>query len=115
MHRDTQFSRRVGIVAANNTGYVEAMLSCLETGDIAVPLRNIDDRYRINAANIAQVMTPTGDGAWMRREFTPSKTNEIALISFTSGTEGAPSASLPLIWVWSMSSSSNRRRKIFHS
>jgi acyl-CoA synthetase (AMP-forming)/AMP-acid ligase II len=90
MHRDTQFSRRVGIVAANNTGYVEAMLSCLETGDIAVPLRNIDDRYRINAANIAQVMTPTGDGAWMRREFTPSKTNEIALISFTSGTEGAP-------------------------
>ena len=90
MYKDIKFARRVGIVAANNTGYVEAMLSCIETGDIAVPLRNIDDRYRINAANIAQVMTPTGDGAWMRREFTPSNTNEIALISFTSGTEGDP-------------------------
>ncbi len=90
MYRDSKFARRVGIVAANNTGYVEAMLSCIETGDIAVPLRNIDDRYRINAANIAHVMTPTGDGAWMRREFTPSNTNEIALISFTSGTEGDP-------------------------
>jgi acyl-CoA synthetase (AMP-forming)/AMP-acid ligase II len=90
VYRDTKFARSVGIVAANNTGYVEAMLSCIETGDIAVPLRNIDDRYRTNAANIAQVMTPTGHGAWMRREFTPSNTNEIALISFTSGTEGAP-------------------------
>jgi non-ribosomal peptide synthetase component E (peptide arylation enzyme) len=90
VNRDSQLSKRIGIVAANNTGYVEAMLSCLETGDIAVPLRHIDDQYRINAANITQVVTPTDNGAWTRRQFTPSNTREIALISFTSGTEGVP-------------------------
>ena len=37
-------SRRVGIITANNIGYVEAMLSCIKAGNIAVPLRNIDDK-----------------------------------------------------------------------
>ena len=85
-----QCSVRFGIVAANNTGYVEAMLSCIEAGNIAVPLRSTDDQYRINAANIAKIVTPTDDGVWMRRKFTPANTSEIALIAFTSGTEGNP-------------------------
>lgn len=84
------FSVRFGIVAANNTGYVEAMLSCIEAGNIAVPLRNVDDQYRINAANITQIITPTDNGVWMRRKFTPTNTSDIALIAFTSGTEGNP-------------------------
>jgi acyl carrier protein len=66
------------------------MLSCIEAGNIAVPLRSIDDQYRINTANIDQFITSTEDGAWMRRKFTPSNTSEPALISFTSGTEGSP-------------------------
>ena len=83
-------SRRVGIITANSIGYVEAMLSCIEAGNIAVPLRNIDDQYRINAANIDRFITPTEGGVWMKRGFTPSNASEPALISFTSGTEGSP-------------------------
>jgi acyl-CoA synthetase (AMP-forming)/AMP-acid ligase II/acyl carrier protein len=83
-------SRRVGIIIANNVGYIESMFGCIEAGNIAVPLINTDDQYRINAARVDQFITPTEDGAWMRRRFTPSNISEPALISFTSGTEGAP-------------------------
>ena len=83
-------SRRVGIIAVNNTGYVEAMLDCIKANNVAVPLRNIDDQYRIDAANITQIITPTEDRAWMRGRFTPSNESEPAIISFTSGTEGSP-------------------------
>ncbi|MDX2230528.1 MAG: AMP-binding protein [Leptolyngbyaceae cyanobacterium bins.349] len=82
--------KRVGIVAANNTGYVEAMFNCIESGEVAVPLRSMEDQYRIDAADITQIVTPTENSAWMSRKFTHSDTNEIALISFTSGTEGSP-------------------------
>ncbi len=83
-------SRRVGIIAVNNTGYVGAMLDCIKANNVAVPLRNIDDQYRINAANVTRIITPTEDGSWMRERFTPSNESEPAIISFTSGTEGSP-------------------------
>jgi acyl-CoA synthetase (AMP-forming)/AMP-acid ligase II len=87
---DASFSKRVGIVAANTTGYVEAMLRCIEAGNSAVPLRSEDDTYRIQAANVTQVITPTDIKSWMQRDFTPANTENVALISFTSGTEGNP-------------------------
>jgi acyl-coenzyme A synthetase/AMP-(fatty) acid ligase len=87
---DAHSSERIGIVAVNTTGYIEAMLRCMETGDTAVPLRDANDQYRIEAAKIAQVVTPTSATSWMQRDFTPFTQNEIALISFTSGTEGNP-------------------------
>jgi len=90
MYLDTQSSKRVGILATNTTGYVEAILRCIEAGDIAVPLRCTDDQYRIQAANVTQVITTTDARPWMRRDFVPAKTEDVALISFTSGTEGNP-------------------------
>lgn len=86
----TELTKRVGIVAANHPGYVEALFSCLEAGDIAVPLRQADDQGRINAANIGHIITPTENGAWLQRQFTAVNSREPALISFTSGTEGMP-------------------------
>lgn len=83
-------SNRLGIVATNHTGYVEAMFNCLEEGNIAVPLRHANDCDHIHAARIDQVITPAPGGEWMKRQFTPLKTNAVALISFTSGTEGSP-------------------------
>ncbi|MEK7990487.1 MAG: AMP-binding protein [Thiotrichaceae bacterium] len=82
--------KRIGIVAANHTGYVEAVLSCIEQGNIAVPLRSIDDEYRINAAKVEQIIEPVQGGMWMQRHFTPHDKDELALIAFTSGTEGNP-------------------------
>lgn len=82
--------KRVGLVASNHTGYVKAMFECMQAGNIAVPLRNIDDRDRIEAASVNQVVTPTPSGDWMRPTFTPPTTDSVALISFTSGTEGTP-------------------------
>jgi acyl-CoA synthetase (AMP-forming)/AMP-acid ligase II len=81
---------RLGIVATNDTGYVEAMFQCVEAGNIAIPLRGKDDRDRIIAASVNQVVTPTPEGNWMKRKFTAPKTDAVALISFTSGTEGNP-------------------------
>lgn len=82
--------QRIGIVAANHTGYVEAMFSCLEAGTIAVPLRNSEDFDRINAAGVEQIVTPEIGDAWMTRSFRNPDQDAISLISFTSGTEGAP-------------------------
>ncbi|MDX2229165.1 MAG: AMP-binding protein [Leptolyngbyaceae cyanobacterium bins.349] len=82
---------RVGVVAANHTGYVAAMMAIMESGDIGVPLRNANDYDRINAAGVKRVVTPEPGKAWMSKEFHVSVSNDaIALISFTSGTEGKP-------------------------
>ena len=35
--------RRIGIIAANSTSYVEAVLAALERGDVVVPLAALDD------------------------------------------------------------------------
>ncbi len=82
--------KRIGIVASNHTGYVEEMFSCMETGNIAVPLRSIDDIDRIEAANVDQVIIPARAGTWMRKKFSLSKSDNVAMIAFTSGTEGRP-------------------------
>lgn len=86
----TKASNWLGIVTANHTGYVETMFKCMEAGNIAVPLRSADDRDRINAAGVEQVITPESGQHWMRRPFTAPKTDSVAIVAFTSGTEGSP-------------------------
>ncbi len=88
--KEDLLSKRVGIIASNSTGYIEAMFNCIECGEVAIPIKNADDQYRINATGISSIITPTDHCSWMRRQFIPSRNNEIALISFTSGTEGNP-------------------------
>jgi len=82
--------KRVGIITANHTGYVNAMFSCMETGVIAVPLGNAEDHYRIQAAKVEEIITPEPGEKWMARAFKPQSSDELALIAFTSGTEGNP-------------------------
>jgi acyl-CoA synthetase (AMP-forming)/AMP-acid ligase II len=83
-------SNRFGIVAANSTSYVNAMFDCMETGTVAVPLREVEDQYRINAAGVTKVITPDAGDPWITREFNSPKSDETALVAFTSGTEGSP-------------------------
>ena len=57
--------KRVGIIAANHTGYVNTIFSCLENGVIAVPLQNADDHYRIQAAQVEEIRTPEMGDQWV--------------------------------------------------
>jgi len=83
-------SERLGIVAANHTGYIEAMFQCLESGNVSVPLRSVDDHARISLANVDRVIVPKPGPSWTRQQWTTQTTTDVALISFTSGTEGFP-------------------------
>jgi acyl-CoA synthetase (AMP-forming)/AMP-acid ligase II/serine acetyltransferase len=83
-------SKRVGIVADNSPSYVDAMLTCLEQGHVAVALRRQNDFERIACATISEVLSPAGTGRWLDRRFSPPQYDGVAQISFTSGTEGAP-------------------------
>ncbi len=81
--------RRIGIVAANSTSYVEAVLSALERGDVVVPLSALDDD-RAAAAGVSETLEPTGGASWFARRHSPGESDELAMIAFTSGTTGKP-------------------------
>ncbi|HVZ35014.1 MAG TPA: class I adenylate-forming enzyme family protein, partial [Polyangiaceae bacterium] len=80
---------RIGIVACNSTAYVEAVLSRLETGDIVVPLTSRSDD-RAQSAGVTEVLEPGGGPGWLRRGYAPGRSEELAMIAFTSGTTGKP-------------------------
>jgi acyl-CoA synthetase (AMP-forming)/AMP-acid ligase II/serine acetyltransferase len=79
-----------GIVARNSVRYVDAVLACLEAGTTVVPLRAVDDDERAGAAGVTTRVTPDAGHGWIRRSFTARASEDIAQISFTSGTEGTP-------------------------
>lgn len=79
-----------GIVSENSIDYVKSMISVMKSGDVAVPLRGTDDLDRIQAASVSQVITPAAGGGWLGGDFGLPENDSLALISFTSGTEGSP-------------------------
>ena len=88
-------SDTIGIVASNSIAYIEAVFSALDDGKIVVPLREKNDKQRIEATSIEEVITPSANKkGWFSLSFTPptsdDELNRPAQISFTSGTEGAP-------------------------
>ncbi len=84
----------VGVVAKNSTGYVETMLSNLIEGRATVPLRQFDDADRLIRTGTTNVVTPSDDTGWMSMPFTSPDDAKPAIVSFTSGTEGASKAVL---------------------
>ena len=91
---DTPFSqtRKQGVVAVNSPAYLRQMLENLQAGIVSVPLRHAQDHERMERAGATTQVTPADDAGWLRMDFTSQGGADLAQISFTSGTEGAPKA-----------------------
>ncbi|MBX2809988.1 MAG: AMP-binding protein [Cellvibrionaceae bacterium] len=83
-------SNITGIVAKNSPAYIEQVFAVLAQGNLAVPLRCADDQYRINTVNVDEIIEPTGQQTWLNTVYIPRSSDTVAMISFTSGTEGNP-------------------------
>jgi acyl-coenzyme A synthetase/AMP-(fatty) acid ligase len=80
----------IGIVAVNSPHYVTQVLAEMERGNLVVPLRNAQDQERIEATSVQKVLTPEPGFGWFQPHYVPRDSDEVAQVSFTSGTEGNP-------------------------
>lgn len=90
MHTPNQLGETVGVVVQNSPDYVARVFSLLQEGRIVVPLRSREDRQRIDATSLAEIQEPRPGYGLSTFDYTESDTDQPALISFTSGTEGEP-------------------------
>lgn len=79
----------VGVVTSNSTEYVRAVLRSTAVGRVVVPLRAPDDTARLEAFGVQEVIEPGAAMGWCRIEHVPLWSDDIAQVSFTSGTESA--------------------------
>ncbi|HEY2736647.1 MAG TPA: class I adenylate-forming enzyme family protein, partial [Polyangiales bacterium] len=88
-----QAVRHLGVVAANSVAYVETAFACLARGQVLVPLRSQEDRERIESGEAGDVCVPDATpGGWIEARHVPRNDDALALLAFTSGTEGKPKA-----------------------
>lgn len=81
-----------GVVATNGVDYLRRVLGNLSSGTVTVPLRGSDDHERLNRSGAGAVYDPKLGGGWVDVAFESQDGDELAQISFTSGTEGAAKA-----------------------
>lgn len=87
----SKLSNTVGVVARNSIDYVRTCFRVVGSGNTVVPLRAVDDEYRIAETRPTEVLTPELGTGWFEIDLPASKDpSTIAQISFTSGTEGKP-------------------------
>jgi len=85
--------KTTAIVSINSIDYVQCVYKSLLEGECIVPLREVDDKYRLEATNTSKVITPESTKGWLDLtdyNYEQMDLNKIAQISFTSGTEGEP-------------------------
>ena len=83
-------SAPVGVVAVSSPAFVTAVLERLDRGVVTAPLRHRDDRPRIDAAGVGDVVVPEAGAGWLDVRHRPRDDEATAQILFTSGTEGEP-------------------------
>jgi len=83
---------RTGVVAVNSPDYLSQMFDLLDQGIVCVPLRSADDTERLERIGTTRVITPIANHGWVDCAFTSRGGADLAQISFTSGTQGAPKA-----------------------
>lgn len=79
----------IGVVAKNSLDYVETVFESFAVNETVVPLRSEADAERIRATGLSRVVTPGERTGWFSPEYESGDNARTALISFTSGTEGA--------------------------
>jgi Acyl-CoA synthetases (AMP-forming)/AMP-acid ligases II len=83
-------NKLVGVVAHNSISYINSIFKSLDEGLVVVPLRNRFDEERIAATGLKKIIEVESDCGWFAPRLSNNQSDEIALISFTSGTEGVP-------------------------
>jgi len=85
-----KLSPALGVVETNSIDYVRILFKALKDRQIVAPLRSNDDEQRKQVANVRDVITPQNESGWFSESLAMVPDEDIAHISFTSGTEGAP-------------------------
>jgi len=83
-------SEVLGVVANNSLSYVEAVFRAYHEKLTVVILRSANDELRKKVTNVTKVLELPDDFGWFRSKHSFGCSNELAQISFTSGTEGEP-------------------------
>ena len=79
-------NKRIGIIAANHSGYVDTVFSHMAEGNTVVPLKSTNDDHRIKTANVQEIITPEAGKQWSTPTLRALPDHIAALIAFTSGT-----------------------------
>ena len=79
-----------GIVQVNSIEYVDLALKALSEKRIFVPLKSCSDIRNFDYLQIKRVITPEKKFGWYQPNFSLPEDENIAQISYTSGTEGEP-------------------------
>ena len=76
----------VGIVASNSCDYVRNVFDQFSQNNVVVPLRSEDDYERKEIIQVNRVIIPEHVYGWCQFYLKENDSDDIALISFTSGT-----------------------------
>jgi acyl-coenzyme A synthetase/AMP-(fatty) acid ligase len=82
-----------GVIGANSSEYLQAIVDLFASGVCAATLRHRADEDRIALAGITDIRSVGTTAGWVTADpYVPRFSHDIAQLSFSSGTEGKPKA-----------------------
>ena len=82
----------VGLISVNSIDYVEKLFNLYESNQTAVLLKETTQKKQINGITLTNILKPKISTGWFSPDYPTISTEDIAQVSFTSGTEGDPKA-----------------------
>ncbi len=86
----TELPATTGLVAVNSPGFVHAAFACLRAGEVFSPLRGKNDEQRTRLLSPQRIVEPEAGSGWVTEQPLTDRSERIAQVMFTSGTEGTP-------------------------
>jgi non-ribosomal peptide synthetase component E (peptide arylation enzyme) len=80
----------VGVIVANSPDFVGVAMDLLRQGRVVVPLRAQNDTQRIQIASPRELVEPKAGSGWFSGPPLDDRSERVAQLMFTSGTEGEP-------------------------